>query len=300
MPEPELDMDIELNRRHNCPICESKELETVFKLPYSDQRLSDFIEEFYQGRVDLTVLADATYQVDKCSHCDSLFQSYVLNEAGQAALYGDWVDNQASLLKKQRAKSKLFRQYAAQLETVGRMIAKPPYQINVLEFGAGWGYWSRMAQAFGFSVQSLELSPDRVDYARQMGVDVIQALPDAGSHYDLIYANQVFEHLEQPLQTLRQLVSRLKPGGLVYLRVPDGRGVERQLRHHGWTQELDAIHPLEHINCFTRKSLISLAVNAGLKPVQPPLRLDMTRLWRGLKREINDRWLTTHIFFKKA
>ena len=223
----------------------------------------------------------------------------MLNQAGQAALYGEWVDNRASLLKKQNAKASLFKQYAGQLETIGRLLKQPPHAVHILEFGIGWGYWCRMAQAFGYSVQGLEVSPERVAHARSLGVEVVEKLPTAGPHYDLIFANQVFEHLEQPLQTLRELVDCLKPEGYVYLRVPDGRGVEKQLKQRGWQSEMDAIHPLEHINCFTRKSLITLAENAGLKVVTPPLRVDIARLWGGLKREVNDRWLTTHVFFQQ-
>ena len=290
-------MTIELYRRSQCPVCAASDADTVFQQPFADAGLMRFIDGFYHHRLDMALLANDLYQIDKCRQCGCLFQVFVLNSAGQAALYGEWVDSLASLQKKQNAPTKLFRKYAGQLETIGRLLKRPPNQIEVLEFGIGWGYWSRMATAFGYNVQGLELSPERIDHARQLGVEVIEALPDAGPHYDFIYANQVFEHLEQPLETLKQLVERLKPQGLIYLRVPDGRGIENQLRRHGWRSELDAIHPLEHINCFTRKSLIKMAANAGLKPVQPPLRLDFSRLWSGLKREINDRWLTTHIYF---
>jgi SAM-dependent methyltransferase len=292
-------MAIELSRRSECPACADSEPDTIFRLAYSHKHIAQFIDEFYCRRVQQSVLADIPYEIDKCRHCGCLFQAYVLNQDGQAALYGEWVDNQASLLKKQNAKARLFHQYAGQLETIGRLFKQPPHLIEILEFGIGWGYWSRMAKAFGYSAQGLELAPERIEYARQLGVGVIEALPTVGPHYDFIYANQVFEHLEQPLKTLRELVDYLKPEGIVYLRVPDGRGIEKQLRGHGWGGELDAIHPLEHINCFTRKSLIAMAAKAGLKPVQPPLRLDIGRFWGGLKREINDRWLTTHIYFTR-
>ena len=290
---------IELLKRSKCPACESSALETVFELPYADASLSHFINDFYQGRVDMSVLADQNYQIDKCRQCGGLFQAYVLNQDGQAALYGDWVDNRASLLKKQNAKAKLFQQYAGQLQTISRLFKQPPAQTYVLEFGIGWGYWCRMAQAFGYSVQGLEVSPDRVEHARSIGVEVIDQLPATDPHYDFIFANQVFEHLEEPLQTLRELVDCLKPEGYLYLRVPDGRGIENQLKREGWQSQMDAIHPLEHINCFTRKSLITLAENAGLKPVQLPIRIDVGKFWGGLKREVNDRWLTTHVFFER-
>ena len=163
----------------------------------------------------------------------------------------------------------------------------------------GWGYWSRMAQAHGFEVVGFELSKQRSEYARQMGVTVIDALPASGAGFDCVYANQVLEHLPDPLQTLVDLCRQLKPEGIVCLRVPDGRGVATRLEQRGWSPELEAIHPLEHINCFTRKTLISFASKAGLKPFNPPLRLSWGSLRDGIRREFADRLLTTHLFFRR-
>ncbi len=287
-----------LYQREHCPGCGNQSHEPVYRLDYADSQLRKFLAEFYQNRIDYEYLLDQRFEISKCLNCGLLFQTYVLNQPGQAALYGEWVDNQKSLQKKQQAKMKLFKQYAGQLDTISRIFRKPPHQIDMLEFGMGWGYWSRMATAFGFRLQGLELSPERVEHARGLGIDVIEKLPENGAGYDFIYANQVFEHLELPLQTLTDLTAKLKPGGVIYLRVPDGRGVENSLKRNGWHAELDAIHPLEHINCFTRKSLCFMASQAGLEVLQPPLRIDLSRVWGGLKREINDRWLTTHVYLQ--
>jgi hypothetical protein len=83
------------------------------------------------------------------------------------------------------------------------------------------------------------------------------------------------------------------------IRVPDGRGVAAQLEQRGWSPELGAIHPLEHINCFTRKTLVYFAAKAGLKPFNPPLRLNWGSLWGGIRREVTDRWQTTHLFLRR-
>ncbi len=179
------------------------------------------------------------------------------------------------------------------------MVDKRPDQIRVLEVGMGWGDWSRMAQAHGLNVVGYELSVQRIEHARKMGVTVIDDLTVVEDDFDYIYANQVFEHLSNPVQTLQALRQRLKPAGFVYIRVPDGRGVASGLAQRGWTPDLDAIHPLEHINCFTRKTLIELGARAGLKPFSPPLRLGWNSLWGGIRREIVDRWFATHLYFSR-
>jgi len=291
-------MAIQFVVREHCPVCGSNQAGTLHQATYSDPVLKQFIISFYQGRADLNLFANAVYRVAKCDRCSFIYQTSVLNDEGMAALYGDWVDAKVSLQKKQNARAKLFKQYSGQIQTVSRLFPILPGQVNILEFGMGWGYWSRMAQAFGFRVSGFELSPERAQYAGSLGVEVIDKLPQAGSHYHFIYANQVFEHLSSPLETLQQLQARLRPDGVIYLRVPDARGVEKVLKQSGWSSELDAIHPLEHINCFTRESLCQLAWRAGLVAFQPPLRLCLGSLWGGIKREYTDRFVTTHVFFK--
>lgn len=292
-------MPVGFHQRDCCPLCESTSNRILCEIPYHDQRLATFIGQFYQGRVPLESLASGNYRVVACTNCDFIYQDPVLDEAGMQALYVNWIDQAQSLQKKQTANSRLYSQYAGQVHTLSRMIDKRPDQIRVLDFGMGWGYWSRMAQAHGLNVVGYELSALRVEHAREMGVRAIDDLAVVDDDFDFIYVNQVFEHLSNPVQTLQALCQRLKPAGFVYIRVPDGRGVASGLARQGWTPDLDAIHPLEHINCFTRKTLIELGARAGLQPFSPPLRLNWDSLWGGIRREIVDRWFTTHLYFSR-
>jgi 2-polyprenyl-3-methyl-5-hydroxy-6-metoxy-1,4-benzoquinol methylase len=292
-------MPIGFQQRECCPLCGSNSNRLLCEIPYSDRRLAGYIEQFYHRRVTFKSLQSASYRVVLCQHCDFIYQDSILDDKGLQTLYEDWIDHQQSLHKKQTAGTKLYRQYAGQLQTLASLLQQRPDQPRILDYGMGWGYWSRMAQAHGFDVVGLELSQQRRDYARQMGVTVIDALPAEPAGFDCVYANQVFEHLPDPLQTLKDLCRQLKPEGIMCIRVPDGRGVAARLEQRGWSPELGAIHPLEHINCFTRKTLVNFAARAGLKPFNPPLRLSWGSLWDGIRREVTDRWLTTHLFLKR-
>ena len=285
-------------QRNLCPVCGSTQLARLCEISYADERMREFLATFYRGRLPLQLLKRENYRVVSCGGCGFLFQDRILDSDGMLELYQRWIDQQASLNKKKAARAKLFRQYAAQVQTLTRMIGERPDRIRVLDFGMGWGYWSRMAQAHGLDVSGFELSAERQEHARAMGLRVITELPAPGNCFDIIYANQVFEHLPDPLDTLRQVCARLTPGGLVYIRVPDGRGAAHTLEQYGWSPGLDAIHPLEHINCFTRSTLVRLAREANLRPVSAPLRLGWGSLLGGLMREFADRFVTTHVFFR--
>ena len=260
--------------------------------------MREFLAAFYHGRLPLQLLKRESYRVVTCGGCGFLFQDRILDGEGMLALYQHWLDQQASLAKKKAAAAKMFRQYAGQVQTLTRMLGGRPDRIRVLDFGMGWGYWSRMAQAHGLDVSGFELSPERQQHARAMGLRVVTELPEPGDRFDCVYANQVFEHLPDPLDTLRRLRARLSPRGVIYIRVPDGRGIAHTLEQYGWSPGLDAIHPLEHINCFTRSTLVRLGAEAQLHPVSPPLRLALGSLPGGLMREFADRFVTTHLYFR--
>ena len=286
-------------RRESCPLCSSVEQRELCDLGYDHPEMAAFIERFYGGRVTVSQLAAGRFRVVACSQCDFIYQDSMLDDSGMQNLYHDWVDQAASLNKKQQASAGLYRQYAGQMQTLSRLFEQPPHQVRVLDFGMGWGYWCRMAQAHGFAVSGLELASNRRDHARQWGLTVIETLdPDVGE-FDFIYVNQVFEHLPDPLATLRELCQSLNRDGILHIRVPDGRGVDQQLQRHGWSPAIDAVHPLEHINCFTRASLIRLAAIAGLRPFNPPLRLQWGSLAAGIQREISDRWFSTQLMFRR-
>ncbi len=292
-------MSIAFVQRNCCPVCASTSHIRLCDIGFDDPRLREFLARFYGDRIPPTALQGATYSVRLCDSCGCVYQDPILDDAGMLALYEDWIDHESSLARRQRRRVRLERQYRRQAKTLLRMLPAVEGRPRALDFGMGWGYWSLVAREQGIEVTGLELSPRRASHARDLGLEVIDRLPPPGDCYDIIYASQVFEHLPNPLSTLQDLVARLSPRGVIHLRVPDGRGVVDTLLWRGWIPELDAIHPLEHINCFTRATLIKLGANAGLKLMQPPLILNPASLIGGLRREFNDRFVTTHLYFRR-
>ena len=293
-------MAIGFEARGACPVCAAADAQTLCELEFADRRLAAFIDDFYAGRVPLAVLAGASYRVLACNRCGLVYQDPILNDDGMAALYEAWIDAAASLAKKQRAPRKLFAKYAGQIQTLARLIARSPGEVRVLDYGMGWGYWARMATAHGYAVEGFEPSPSRRAHARVLGVAVLDRLPRAEPRYDYILASQVLEHVPDPRSCLADLAARLAPDGILHLRVPDGRGVAARLARRGWSPDLDAIHPLEHINCFTRDSLLFAARDAGLDAFDPPLRLQFGSLVGGLRREWRDRRTAPHLYLRRA
>lgn len=293
-------MAVDLVERKTCPLCDRRQGRLICDIPFEAPGLRAFLQQFYAGRMPADILDGQHYRVVRCNSCGFMYQDRILDEDGMQALYQDWIDQSASLRKKQAARASLYRKYARQIEIISSVLPQTPVESRILDFGMGWGYWSRMAQAHGYRVEGLELSAERREHARQLGVVAIDRLPDPGPRYQAIYASQVLEHLPDPRRTLEALRLRLAPGGVVYLRVPDGRGLDSRLARDGWSADLDAVHPLEHINCFTRRTLILMAERAGLKAFNPPLRLSWPGLWGSMRREWADRFVTTHLMLRST
>ena len=51
--------------------------------------------------------------------------------------------------------------------------------------------------------------------------------------FDFINTEQVFEHISEPLETLKELKTLLKPGGIIKISVPTADDINRRLKNNG-------------------------------------------------------------------
>lgn len=288
--------------RKVCPVCASSNLKSLLSISFNDNRIANFIENYYQNRIDISILASKPFEISKCVNCELLFQRYILNNSLSYQLYEHWISREESLAKKENAAIDIFIEYAKKAHLVGKIIRKEPHDTKVLEYGMGWGYCLRTMAAFNFNVQGYELSESRIMHARKLGLNVIDDLNTADSYFDYIYANQVFEHIENPRETILKLCELLAPNGVLNINVPQGRGMENKLKNKDWIATHDACHPLEHINCFNRTSLKALGKEASMRVIKPNyfyLGTNFRSIAHTIARNIYDYTIGTNLFFKK-
>jgi 2-polyprenyl-3-methyl-5-hydroxy-6-metoxy-1,4-benzoquinol methylase len=187
--------------------------------------------------------------------------------------------------------------------------------VRVLDFGLGWSEWANMARAFGCHVVGSELSPARIEYARSIGIEIVEWHEIPKQRFHFINTEQVFEHLVDPLDTLKHLASALEDEGLIKVSVPDaGRALKTLEKKRSFKalslSEAMSITPLEHINCFEHHSLVAMAKNAGLRPFRPKLStlynsssgwLNAKRFLKLALRPIYRHWYpkSTFVYFAK-
>lgn len=135
---------------------------------------------------------------------------------------------------------------------------------NLLDVGAGTGYFASTMQQRGWQVDAIEKSAD----ARTAGNTHfgLQMMPDEAlftqpvATYDAITLWHVLEHIEPLEQTCEQLKQLLKPDGVLVVALPNCSSYDAQ--HYG--KEWAAYDVPRHLWHFTPATLATLASKVGL------------------------------------
>lgn len=91
---------------------------------------------------------------------------------------------------------------------------------TVVDLGSGGGYLLRNIQCA--RKMGVEINPSaRREAARNAGIDAVASPEDvADSFADVIVSNHALEHMHSPLDVLRAILPKLKPGGKLVVVVP--------------------------------------------------------------------------------
>ena len=136
--------------------------------------------------------------------------------------------------------------------------------MRILDVGSGVGRLIRDLRSAGFR-NAVGIDPFiGSDLQDDYGVVVRKIdLNQADGGWDRIMFHHSFEHVDNPVETLRIVGSRLAPGGMCIIRIPVANWAWRQYGAN-WVQ-LDAPR---HAYLHTEKSLGMAAQQAGLRMVE--------------------------------
>ena len=265
--------------RDKCPACDSKRDKILCSVGYTDLEMRNYLEAFYsaQGEVDFKFLAKGRYILVECLDCGLVYQKEIPNDFLMFKLYEEWINPGIVYEKVEEKRStRYYLKIVKEVANLASFFNANPADLKILDYGMGWGNWARVAKGFGCDVYGIELSKVRIDYAQSAGIKVIAWDKLRNYRFDFINANQVFEHISDPLDSLQQLKRSLKERGVIKISVPNGTDIKRRLKIWNWSlprehrNSLNPVAPLEHINCFNYEVLINLAGKAKLEPVPIP------------------------------
>lgn len=289
-------------KRIVCPICLSKKTKQIFNKPFLGKEILNFIDDYYQNQIPHYVLEDTDYSIQKCLSCTGLFQEYIFNDDFMGELYENWISKEESIKKKIDFSTYNFSLYTSDLNKINLYMNKKPKDTTILEYGMGWGFWSRIAQSMNFDVSGFEVSKSRIDFAKKNNIKILSDINELKKKsFDFIYSFAVFEHISNPYETLKLLKNLLNKNGLIYIYVPNGIFMQNKF-NKSWKASKDALHPLEHINCFNRKSLKVVANKLDLEikyNIFSPRYKSLSSIITEPLKHLYNNTFSTGVFLKK-
>ncbi len=204
------------------------------------------------------------FAVVRCSSCSLVFVSPRLSAQALQRLYDAPSYFEGGVYGAQAAWSPamvLQRVWmAGRLAAISRL--RPP-PARLLEVGSGYGLFLERARDAGYDVRGVELSATAAHHAgTRLGLDVFcgQLGQAPAGQADVICFWDTLEHVPDPVAFLREVRSRLAPGGLFALSVPNvASAPAKVLRGRWWT-----LKPEQHIWHLSPETLRLLASAAGL------------------------------------
>lgn len=131
----------------------------------------------------------------------------------------------------------------------------------VLDIGCSYG---EFVANFGAGSVGVTIDPEEAAYGRRRGLDLREGNIESDSFvlqetFDVVFANNIFEHLYSPHQFLVTVKQYLKPSGVLILGVPCMPVLRPLMRFKKFRGAL----AVSHINFFARDTLVETVQRAG-------------------------------------
>ncbi|HXC96981.1 MAG TPA: class I SAM-dependent methyltransferase [Edaphobacter sp.] len=133
-------------------------------------------------------------------------------------------------------------------------------QGRVLDFGCSWGYGVYQLKQAGYDAFGFEISLPRAQMGRnKLGVEILDKLEDLeqipSQSVDGIFASHVLEHLLSLKEVFEFFARVLKPGGVVFIMVPNSGGKKARDLGVRWQAMINEKHTLALNGEFFEKNM---------------------------------------------
>ncbi|MBI2063498.1 MAG: class I SAM-dependent methyltransferase [Candidatus Yanofskybacteria bacterium] len=116
----------------------------------------------------------------------------------------------------------------------------PDGKVKILDFGCGSGYLVGELAKLGYNSFGVDNFDEAIEYGKQRGIKNLSVVFGAetdyeSSFFDVVFALDVLEHLENEEPVLREIERILRPGGVLIIMAPAFMflwGVQDEVAHH--------------------------------------------------------------------
>ncbi|HYL79571.1 MAG TPA: class I SAM-dependent methyltransferase [Candidatus Acidoferrum sp.] len=150
-----------------------------------------------------------------------------------------------------------------------------------LDVGCGHGRLAGLAAAAGYDVFGVDPNPLAAQVAQQrlgperVFVGSLEAAGLPANRFTIASMIGTIEHLGHPLQTLREILRVLAPGGLLLIQTPNLASLQYRRQREAW----DQFTPPGHLIYFTPKTLQRMLEAAGFQRVRFDMRFPLEAGW---------------------
>jgi SAM-dependent methyltransferase len=156
---------------------------------------------------------------------------------------------------------------------------------RILDVGCGIGTYVRRFRRYSDDVHGIEVEPERVAEASQELSNIVlakgEALPYPDDHFDVVFSNEVIEHVDDDIATAAEMVRVTRPGGTIVVFAPNrlypfethgayigGRYVFGNIPLINWLPDPLRDRFAPHVRAYTRRGLRRLFASQPVLLVQ--------------------------------
>lgn len=238
-----------------CSICNFKNFTLKFSYKKKPLIETDF---------DIKNYSRSYYECNRCNHWTS---NFVLSEKFYKNFYAKktYGENYLKIFKKIVNLKKKSDNYlrSNRIENFLREVRFKKFKI--LDVGSGLGVFPYEMNKRGYEITAIDPDKTMANFIKNrlkiktINSDFIKF--KTNKKFNLITFNKVLEHVEKPVTFLKKAKKFLDNNSLIYIEVPDTEAAKKVSKNR---EEFT----IEHINCFTKKSLIVALERSGYEPLK--------------------------------
>jgi 2-polyprenyl-3-methyl-5-hydroxy-6-metoxy-1,4-benzoquinol methylase len=193
-----------------------------------------------------------------CNECTMIFLNPVFKDKDLLNYYQNNNSNQALA---HESESDFYRKiYSAGLNN----IAAVKREGSILDIGCSSGFFLDIAQERKYLTHGIELNKAEIEIARTKGHSVWDIPFDRiniDNQFDIITLWDVFEHIKDGVNYLKELRSKLVSSGIVFLQIPNADSLAARIMR----ERCNMFDGLEHVNLYSLRTITRTANEAGFK-----------------------------------
>ena len=173
-----------------------------------------------------------------------------------------YLENDNTTTKAEKPNSNLYK-FRQHFDVLDRMVSCKGKRI--LDYGCGVGNFMDVAKDGGAaSLMGVEANERARDIAQKKGFIVERNIEMFDNNFfDIVYLNDVLEHLSDPVESLKNIKNALVPNGKVFIATINMRGLKAYIQKENW----EMIQDPTHFYYFDARSLCAVLQAAGFRQI---------------------------------